>query len=113
MGVKRSFISHGKKKKEKEKECCESDRTQKVRGNPRNREGFVTHISLEMKHEYIQGSAKRSADFATATASQGQAKQLSKSRKKFIATTYKPFSRSLYNAGAAAAVVRKNHSRIG
>ena len=53
MGVKRSFISHGKKKKEKEKECCESDRTQKVRGNPRNREGFVTHIILEMKHDYF------------------------------------------------------------
>ena len=54
MGVKRSFISHGKKKK-KEKECCESDRTQKERGNPRNRECFVmaglrvdTHISLEI-----------------------------------------------------------------
>merc|ERR1739846_163814 len=42
------------------------------------------------------GHTEKVCIFCEAGPRQGQAEQLSKSRKKFLATTYKPFSRSLY-----------------
>ena len=47
---------------------------------------------------------------------QGQAEQVSKSKNKLLATTYKHFSRSLYTyrgTGVANSDQRENHSNVG
>ena len=42
------------------------------------------------------GPGRKACRFCSATARQGQTEQLRRSRKKFLATTYKPFFPSLY-----------------
>ena len=54
------------------------------------------------------GPGIKACRFCSATARQGQAEQLSKSRKKFLATTYQPFFTSLYICGAAF-LARSSH----